>query len=196
MYSVYFTRENRKKFAIFPLILKYIYTVYSYGTLDCRRDVKGLFSSLNESWASLIATKVQTLNVMSIESMTVLIHLMDVYICSYIFVIKCHLCISEKLCFYTAYIAVILLLNWFMHACMEATICMSQKGQRRHDMHVYCPLGIGIESRGRGFFTFTWEFLYTLLPIGLLILLKFSIKTMNHSKTKINHRQFYCFGFI
>ena len=30
-----------------------------------------------------------------------LIHLMDVY--SYIFVIKCHLCISEKLCFYTVY---------------------------------------------------------------------------------------------
>jgi hypothetical protein len=137
MYSVYFTRENRKKFAIFPLILKYIYTVYSYGTLDCRRDVKGLFSSLNESWASLIATKVQTLNVMSIESMTVLIHLMDVYICSYIFVIKCHLCISEKLCFYhTAYIAVILLLNWFMHG----GYYLPQKGQR---MHVYCPLPIG-----------------------------------------------------
>jgi hypothetical protein len=37
-----------------------------------------------------------------------LILLMDVY--SYIFVIKCHLCISEKLCFYTVYIAVILLL--------------------------------------------------------------------------------------
>ena len=123
MYSVYFTRENRKKFAIFPLILKYIYSVYSYGTLDCRIDVNGLFSSLNESSASLIATKVQTLNVMSIESMTVLIHLMDVYICSYIFVIKCHLCISEKLCFYTAYIAVILLLNWFMHAWRLLSAC-------------------------------------------------------------------------
>ena len=67
---------------------------------------------------------------MSIESMTVLIHLMDVY--SYIFVIKCRLCISEKLCFYTVYIAVILLLD----SCMEATI-LPQKGQRMHDMHVY-----------------------------------------------------------
>jgi hypothetical protein len=53
MYSVYFTRENRKKFAIFPLILKYIfYSVYAYGRLDCRIDINGLFSSLNESWAS------------------------------------------------------------------------------------------------------------------------------------------------
>ena len=50
MYSVYFTRENRKKFAIVPLILKYIfYSVYAYGTLDCRIDINGLFSSLNES---------------------------------------------------------------------------------------------------------------------------------------------------
>ena len=53
---------------------------------------------------------------MSIESMTVLIHLMDVY--SYIIVIKCRLCISENLCFYTVFIAVILLLD----SCMEATI--------------------------------------------------------------------------
>ena len=50
MYSVYFTRENRKKFAIVPLILKYIfYSVYAYGTLDCRIYINGLFSSLNES---------------------------------------------------------------------------------------------------------------------------------------------------
>ena len=59
---------------------------------------------------------------MSIESMTVLIHLMDVY--SYIFVIKCRLCISEKLiCFYTVYIAVILLLD----SCMEATISAAKR---------------------------------------------------------------------
>ena len=44
------TRENRKKIAIVPLILKYIfYSVYAYGTLDCRIDINGLFSSLNES---------------------------------------------------------------------------------------------------------------------------------------------------
>ena len=53
--------------------------------------------------------------------MTVLIHLMDVY--SYIFVIKCHLCISEKLCFYTVYIAVILLLD----SCMEAIISAAKR---------------------------------------------------------------------
>ena len=70
-----------------------------------------------------------------------LIHLMDVY--SYIFVIKCHLCISEKLCFYTVYIAVILLLD----SCMEATIC------RKKDSA--CMTCMCIESRGRGFFTFT-----------------------------------------
>ena len=58
---------------------------------------------------------------MSIESMTVLIHLMDVY--SYIIVIKCRLCISEKLCFYTVYIAVILLLD----SCMEATISAAKR---------------------------------------------------------------------
>ena len=57
-----------------------------------------------------------------------LIHLMDVY--SYIFVIKCHLCISEKLCFYTVYIAVILLLD----SCMEATICRKKDSisRRKH----------------------------------------------------------------
>ena len=47
-----------------------------------------------------------------------LIHLMDVY--SYIFVIKCHLCISEKLCFYTVYIAVILLFDSRMEATISA----------------------------------------------------------------------------
>ena len=64
---------------------------------------------------------------MSIESMTVLIHLMDVYSHIYIRIIKCHLCISEKLYFYTVYIAVILLLD----SCMEATICR-KTGQRMH----------------------------------------------------------------
>ena len=53
-----------------------------------------------------------------IVSMTVPTHLMDVYIAIYIRN-KCHLCTSEKLYFYTVYIAVILLLD----SCMEATIC-------------------------------------------------------------------------
>ena len=59
---------------------------------------------------------------MSIESMTVLIHLMDVY--SYIFVINV-VCVypAEKLCFYTVYIAVILLLD----SCMEATISAAKR---------------------------------------------------------------------
>ena len=61
------------------------------------------------------------MHAMTIESMTVLIHLMDVY--SYIFVIKCRLCMSEKLCFYTVYIAVILLLD----SCMEATISAAKR---------------------------------------------------------------------
>ena len=64
---------------------------------------------------------------MSIESMTVLIHLMDVY--SYIFVIKCRL-----LCrFYTVYIAV--LFFCLIHA--WRLLYLPQKGQRMHDMHVY-----------------------------------------------------------
>jgi hypothetical protein len=70
---------------------------------------------------------------MSIVSMTVLIDLMDAY----------HLCVSEKLYFYAVYIAVILLLD----SCMEATIC------RKKDSA--CMTYMCIESRGRGFFTFT-----------------------------------------
>jgi hypothetical protein len=74
-----------KKIAMFPPNTYFI--VYrpmpSYGTLDYR--YKRLV--LNESLGSfIIATKVQTLNVMYVENMTVLVHLMDMYI--YIYIVR------------------------------------------------------------------------------------------------------------
>ena len=111
-----------------------------------------------------------------------LIHLMDVY--SYIFVIKCHLCISEKLCFYTVYIAVILLLD----SCMHGGYYLPQKGQRMHDMHVH------VLSPEAEDFLHSPDNFCTLLVVTIPILLKFSIKTMNYIQ-RVNHRQFYCFGF-
>jgi hypothetical protein len=90
---------------------------------------------------------------------------MDVY--RYIFVIKCRLCISEKLCFYTVYIAVILLLD----SCTYGGYYLPQKGQRMHDM----TLSPETED-----FLHSPENFCTLLPIP--ILLKFSIKTMNYTQ--------------
>ena len=93
-----------------------------------------------------------------------LIHLMYVY--SYIFVIKCHLCISEKLCFYTVYIAVIFY-------CLIHTWRLLSAAKRTAHACVLSP-----EAED---FLHSPDNFCTLLPIvAIPILLKFSIKTMNY----------------
>ena len=142
-----------------------------------------MFSSLNESWASLIATKVRTLNVMSIESMTLLILLMDVqYIAIYI---------RNKMSF--VYIRKIIFL-YFIYCCYSFAwfrhggYYLPQKGQRMHAcMTCMCILRIAIWHwvprqrivfpAGRGLYLHSPENFCTLLPIPTL--LKFSIKTMS-----------------
>jgi hypothetical protein len=83
MYSVYFTRENREKIAMLPLIQN-TYFVVSMPMVHYRLSYR--YKRLVLKSQRKLSYSLATLNVMSIESMTVLIHLMDVY--SHIYIIS------------------------------------------------------------------------------------------------------------